>query len=214
MKKNGKPILLIVVALLWAVIFFVNPDAFHRALKILISFLKEMGQVLPFVLILAALLTEWIPSETVKRHLGESSGFRGALFAYLLGSLSAGPIYAAFPVALALKKKGASVRNLTILISTWAVIKVPMLFMELKSLGFRFTVIRYSLTLPTILLLGILMDKLVPGDKMAGELKFERKELLLPGKNCGGCGFGSCEEFAQSVDGNEKVLREKCLFLC
>lgn len=220
MRKKQKPYLIVLVLILWAIVFFLDHSVFQSAVAILTSFIKEMLQVLPFVLILSALVSEWIPAETVKRHLGEDSGSRGALFAYLLGSLSAGPIYAAFPVALALKKKGASVKNLTILISTWAVIKIPMLFMELKSLGPRFTLIRYCLTLPSILLLGMLMDKLVKKEAMSGEVILDEpsdpvKSALacLPGKNCGGCGFGSCEELARALKGDKTATSEKCILI-
>jgi uncharacterized membrane protein YraQ (UPF0718 family) len=180
-----------------------------------LGFLTEMVQILPFVLVLTALVSEWIPSETVKRHLGESSKLRGALFAYLLGSVSAGPIYAAFPLCLALKKKGASVRNLTILISTWAVIKIPMLFMELKSLGPRFTLLRYILTLPTIFILGFIIDRLVKPEEMAGSLEesLVKDISYLPGKNCGGCGFKTCEELYKSAKRDGNILRKSCIFL-
>ena len=218
MKKKGsnKKILLLLVVAAWICLFFLDRDTFLRAWIILRGFVLEMIQILPFVLVLTALVSEWIPSETVKRHLGDSSKFRGALFAYILGSLSAGPIYAAFPLCLALKKKGASVRNLTILISTWAVIKIPMLFMELKSLGPRFTLLRYALTLPTIFILGFIMDKLVKPEEMVGEMakKQESEDLsYLPGMNCGGCGHKTCLLLFQAVKGDRDKMREKCVLL-
>lgn len=220
MKKRKIPWLPILTVLLGLITYFVDPAALQKSLTILWSFLREMLQVLPFVLILASLVSEWVPSETIRRHLGEESGFRGSLFAYLLGSLSAGPIYAAFPLALALKKKGASVRNLTVMISTWAVIKIPMLFMELKSLGPRFTLIRYGLTLPSILILGLVMERLVKKEEMSPRGIEKRADPsrdavldLLPGTNCGGCGFGSCAALFRAYGGDEVTLRKKCLFL-
>jgi hypothetical protein len=47
--------------------------------------------------------------QTIENSLGEGSGVRGVLFSFLLGSFSAGPIYAAFPVCKMLLKKRISI---------------------------------------------------------------------------------------------------------
>ncbi len=214
MKKKKLNPLTITVIVLWLIVIIFDRERAQSGVLILLSFLKEMVQILPFVLILSALVGEWIPAQTVKRHLGEDSGFRGALFAYILGSLSAGPVYAAFPVCISLKKKGASVGNLTILISSWAVIKIPMLFMELKSLGLQFTALRYALTVPAIFTIGYILNRLVSNSQMTGLAVPEvRNEVSLPGKNCGSCGFGTCEELFQAVKGDKVLLKNKCSFM-
>ncbi len=214
MKKKKLNPLTIAVIVLWLIVIIFDRERAQSGGLILLSFLKEMVQILPFVLILSALVGEWIPAQTVKRHLGDDSGIRGAVFAYLLGSLSAGPVYAAFPVCIALKKKGASVGNLTILISSWAVIKIPMLFMELKSLGLQFTALRYALTVPVIFILGHIMNRLVSNSQMTGIVDPEQgNEAYLPGKNCGSCGFGSCEELFQAVKGDKVMFKNKCCFM-
>lgn len=63
--------------------------------------------ILPPVLVLIGLLDVWIPKETFIRHMGQDSGIKGLLFAFLLGSISAGPPIIAFPIAAMLAKKGA-----------------------------------------------------------------------------------------------------------
>jgi len=207
-----KNLLFFLTVAAYIAVFIADKNSFFHALSFLKMFVLEMIQVLPFVLFLAALISEWIPAKMVQKSLGEASGFQGVLFSILLGSISAGPIYAAFPVCLALYRKGASIRNLAIVISSWAVIKVPMLFMELKFLGPEFTGIRYLLTLPAILLLGYLMDRMIKPVDIKTSAEFD-KPILLPGKNCGTCGFASCADLKQFAGGNTEILKRKCPFL-
>lgn len=128
--------------------------------------LRGLGQVLaivPPVLVLLALFDAWVPKEIVERGLGPASGPRGVAFALLLGTAAAGPIYAAFPVGLSLRAKGARTANLVIFLGAWATIKVPMLMMESAFLGARFALLRLALTLPGIVGTGFLMERLEPG---------------------------------------------------
>lgn len=125
--------------------------------------LRGLGQILaivPAVLVLLALFDAWVPRATVERSLGPGSGLRGVAIALLLGTAAAGPIYAAFPIGLSLREKGARIANLVIFLGAWATIKVPMLMLESAFLGPRFTVIRFALTLPGILGCGFLMERL------------------------------------------------------
>jgi len=51
-----------------------------------------------------------------------------------------------------LLKKGASIKNIIIILSSWAVIKVPMLTIEAKFLGLKFMIVRYILTIMAIII--------------------------------------------------------------
>jgi uncharacterized membrane protein YraQ (UPF0718 family) len=70
----------------------------------------EMLKILPCAFILIALFEQWVKQETVIRHLGNDSGVRGYLWALLLGSMTVGGLYVAFPLAYTLRKKGASLK--------------------------------------------------------------------------------------------------------
>jgi len=129
------------------------------------QWLVGMGEVLaivPSVLVLIGLFDAWVPKEAVERGLGQRSGIRGVLLAVLLGTGAAGPLYAAFPIGLALREKGARTANLVIFLGAWATIKLPMLMMESAFLGARFAMLRLALTLPGILACGFAMELLEP----------------------------------------------------
>jgi len=126
------------------------------------TFLWEVLQILPPVTILMGLFDVWVPRPLVEQNIGKNSGLRGILFAILLGTAAAGPIYAAFPVALSLLRKGARMANIGIFLGAWATIKLPMIIMESTFIGLRFAILRLAITLPGVIGVGILLERLVP----------------------------------------------------
>ncbi len=79
----------------------------------------------------------------------------------MLGTAAAGPLYAAFPVARSLQRKGARLANLVIFLGAWGTIKLPMLILESGFLGFRFALLRLALTLAGVIGLGFVMDQIL-----------------------------------------------------
>ena len=127
-------------------------------------FLIEVIKILPPILILMGLLDVWISEDKIQDHLGKNSGIKGPILSIVLGTAAAGPLFAAFPIALSLGKKGVRTANLVIFLSSWATIKIPMLIMESSFVGFKFSILRLIITLPFIFLMGYLMEKFAPID--------------------------------------------------
>jgi uncharacterized membrane protein YraQ (UPF0718 family) len=150
-------------------LWLANRDAGFRAVTVTLGNLKEMLLVLPPIFIILGLLDVWVPRERMIRVMGEGSGMRGMLLAFLLGSAAAGPLYAAFPVAQVLLKKGASMRNVLILLGAWSTTKIPMLMFELTSMGPRFTTTRLIVDLGGILLIALLLERFM-NDKDRDEI--------------------------------------------
>ena len=53
--------------------------------------------IMPVIFLLTALLDLWVPKEKIMVFLGKESKANG-LFSFILGSISAGSVYAAFPM--------------------------------------------------------------------------------------------------------------------
>lgn len=123
---------------------------------------QEMLGVLPPIFILLGLLEVWVPRETIIRNLGDTSGARGITLSILLGAAAAGPLYVAFPVAVTMLRKGARFANITIFLFSWSTLKLPLLLFEASALGWRLTAARAAINLPAIILMGLLVDRLVP----------------------------------------------------
>lgn len=163
MKKELKRWLFLIIGVVgWAALFLLKREDAFRALKTAAGFLLEMAQILPPVTLLSAVTAVWMPKETVIALLGRASGIKGKLLSLFIGTIAAGPVYAAFPLCTVLLSKGASVSNITLILGAWAVIKLPMVLIEMKYLGFAFTGIRYAVALPLLILTSVLMEKLVP----------------------------------------------------
>ncbi len=139
-----------------------NPDVALAAGRSSRDFLLEIAGILPPVLILLGLFDAWVPRKLVEDHIGPDSGLKGAFLSIMLGSLAAGPLFAAFPVALSLQKKGARIGNIAIFLGAWAAIKVPMILLEASYLGLRFSLLRTGLSIVGILISGWIVERLVP----------------------------------------------------
>lgn len=193
--KTNKLLSLVILSYLSLLIF--NPDKSYEAFANSLYYVKEMLLIMPIILLLTSLIEAWVPKKTIENNFGENSGIRGSIFSFLLGSFSAGPIYAAFPVCKALLKKGANVSNIVIILSTWAVIKIPMLANESKFLGPKFMAVRWILTTISIFLMGYITSKIVKKDEIiADEINsFTQKEQLIINEEC--CmGCGLCTKIA------------------
>lgn len=208
LKKNK---LAVLVASAYLALAVFHPEKALGSLQNSVYYLKEMLQILPVVFLLTAVIEALVPRQLILRGLGAQSGWRGNLLALLLGSVSAGPIYAAFPIGKALLKKGASISNLVIILSAWAVIKVPMLANEAKFLGLRFMVFRWVLTVPVIFLMAFLSGKLVTTrDIPTEEGVTSPRALEVIGAYCIGCGLCAklMPECIAMKDGKAVLLRE------
>lgn len=121
----------------------------------------EMISVIPPIFVLLGLLDVWVDRATMMKYTGKGSGIKGVLIAFLLGSAAAGPLYAAFPVAGVMLKKGSSLFNVFIFIGAWSTTKIPMLTFEAASLGLTFMLIRLLLSIIGILLIAVTIEKLL-----------------------------------------------------
>ncbi len=187
LKKNK---LLVIVALAYIIISVIAPDKGLGAIKNSGYYLFEMLTVMPVVFLLTVFIDAWIPQDMIVRRLGEKSGVFGGVFSLLLGSLSAGPIYAAFPICKLLLKKGASIGNIIIILSSWAVIKVPMLANEAKFLGVKFMAVRWVLTVAAIFIMAWLSSHVIKKKDVPSEEIAENKApLFVKADYCIGCGL-------------------------
>jgi len=203
--------LVVLTALAYAVTLALDADLFWVALGNMWLYVREMLEILPAVFVLSALITVWVPPSVIMENFGASSGVRGKLISVLVGSVSAGPIYAAFPVTQSLLQKGASLGNVVVIISAWAVVKVPMLIVEARFLGIEFAFARYLFTVPAIMAIGALVaartsrdSVLQTGSDPGQEEPAEEITAALPGLNCGACGYDGCRAFGQAVSAGEQ----------
>lgn len=142
-------------------ILIIYPVIGQKSCSITWSNALEMLSVLPPIFILLGLLDVWVDRGIMIKLMGEKSGFIGISIAFFLGSAAAGPLYAAFPVAGVLLKKGSKLSNVLIFIGAWSTTKIPMLLFEATSMGWKFMLTRFLIDLPGIALIAYATEKLM-----------------------------------------------------
>ena len=179
MKKNAtakgtiRDVILLGITLSIAIILLsIFPDRQDIVFTTSWEFFVEMIWILPAVMILMGLFMVWVSKDIVVKYMGRTSGIKGLFLALLFGALPTGPLYAAFPVAAALIKKGACISNVIVFLSAWACIKIPQEMVELQFLGLNFMASRLILTIVFVSLMGVAIEHMIEwSDKKAIESK-------------------------------------------
>jgi uncharacterized membrane protein YraQ (UPF0718 family) len=117
--------------------------------------------VLPPIMILLGLMDVWISRERMMKYMGKDSGILGILLAIIIGSIGAGPMYAAFPFTAVLLKKGVRFSNIIIFMNAWCVTKIPTVLFEITYLGYEFTALRLAINVPGIIIMGYLTERFI-----------------------------------------------------
>ncbi|MDK2866626.1 MAG: hypothetical protein PWP51_1599 [Clostridiales bacterium] len=146
-----------------------SPSMGTSAFNLTLVNIQSMLKILPPIFILIGLLDAWVPRETMIRHMGHDSGIKGILIAFVLGSFAAGPLYAAFPVAAILLKKGARLSYVLFFLGVWSTSKLPMVLFEVTSFGLTFTLIHIISNL-TVFLIGAVLIESALGEKGSHEV--------------------------------------------
>lgn len=155
LKKFKLPFIIIFIYILLAIWM---PTIAKSSSRVTLDYFKEMALIMPPVFLLMGLIEVWIPKDKIQKWLGKDSGIKGGLISIALGTLPTGPLYVAFPMTASLLHSGASVNNMVLFLGSWAALKIPQLMIEIKFLGLSFTLLRFSLTLVALIIMGFIMD--------------------------------------------------------
>lgn len=166
-KKLVKRYIFFITALLITIMITVfNDDIGLQSFNIAFSSFKQMISVVPPIMIILGLIDVWIPREAMMKYMGDDSGIKGISLAILIGSIAAGPMYAAFPFTKVLLKKGVRFSNIIIFMNAWCVTKISTLMFEISSLGYKFTLARLLIDIPGVIIMGYLVHALMPKDEL------------------------------------------------
>lgn len=116
-------------------LLFISPEIGKKSFSITYDNLLEMLGVIPPIFILL-----------------------GVLLSFIIGATAAGPLYAAFPVAGVLLRKGTSIFNVLIFIGAWSTMKVPLLIFESTALGYSFSMLRLGLNIVGIPVIAFIIS--------------------------------------------------------
>lgn len=151
----------IICLIILIIMYFVNREIGRVAIEGTIENIWELVKLVPPVFVLLGLMDVWVPKEKMIKYMGDGSNFIGILLAFIMGAFAAGPLYAAFPIGAMLLRKGASIKNVMIFTGTWAACKVPMLLIEVSSLGAKFTIVRLVVEIIGIVLVAEMISRVI-----------------------------------------------------
>lgn len=137
------------------------------------DYIKFILSVMPAVFLLIGLFNVWVKKETVIKHMGHGSGFRGFLLAVLLAFTCVGGLFAALPISRQLYDKGSRIGVVMTYLGASCVCRIPMALWEASLLGWEFTAIRFAVSLPLIILSSIFIEKTLGNHKGIPEVVSE-----------------------------------------
>lgn len=129
------------------------------------SFCSFLLIIIP-IFICIGLLDVWIERETLVRIMGEKSGATGALVAYLLGLVTAVPLYALLPVAGILLKKGSKLSNVLIFLCSCTSIRIPLLLFLASYLGLKYALVTFILNTVVVSIIAFTIEKTLTHDEL------------------------------------------------
>ncbi len=123
------------------------------------DFFLTMLRILPFALVLISLFEVWVPDGFIERHMGEEAGVRGFAGAVVLAGMTIGGLYVALPAAYSLSRKGARLSVVFTYVGAAAVCRIPMTVFEASFMGLKFTLVRYAVSLPLVILTSVFLGR-------------------------------------------------------
>jgi uncharacterized membrane protein YraQ (UPF0718 family) len=139
----------------------------HRALSVMESGLLLTLSIAPMIavgLYLGGLARELADPNKVAPQLGTRSGWYGLALASLLGAVTPGGPFAAFPIVYALFLAGADIGAVIAYLTGWSLLALHrVIIWEIPLLGAEFSAVRVAACLPLPILAGWLARRMAYG---------------------------------------------------
>ncbi|QUI23410.1 permease [Vallitalea pronyensis] len=171
--KKKKPIVLFVFLGTYTIFIVLSMIISYEPGKVIFDnfylFIMDMFKLFPPAFILVGLFMVWIDRKVVEKYFGESSGLKGYISAILLACTTLYPFVVVLPMASGLYKKGAKLDIVLTYLGASAICRIPMSIFEATFLGFKFTAIRYIVSLPLIVFSSVIIGKLMKNKQLSFE---------------------------------------------
>ncbi len=156
-----KESLVVLVTVLYAWAYVVSPERAGQALVLSLKTAASVALIIASVFAALGLFGVLVDKQAVGRRLGHGTGVKTLLVAAGFGTVLVGPVYAVFPLLKAFREHGARWGVIVAIMTAWAV-KVPMIPLEMRFLGWEFSLVRSVLTVIVAVLMGLLFDRIMP----------------------------------------------------
>ena len=148
------------VLFIYGILFIIMPDKASTALRSSGKVFFNIIMPLCLVFILMLVLNIFLKPAYITKFLGKGAGIKGILLSATAGIISAGPIYAWYPMLKALREKGADDSLIAIFLGNRAV-KPFLLPIMISYFGWIYVLILTVFTIFGSLVIGFCVDVLV-----------------------------------------------------
>lgn len=139
---------MIAIALAFMLIAYLRHDGtLGKGLKAGGQSFLSLLPLLIAVFVVVGLSDLLIPRPLIARWLGRSAGFKGILLATVLGAFTPGGPFVSFPLVASLYGAGASIGPVVAFVTSWSLLALSRLPLEIGLVGPRLTLIRLTSTL-------------------------------------------------------------------
>ena len=149
----------------------------NQFFSVFVGYIRELWLILTAGFFLGGLLYQFIPAAIVERYLGEK-GFKSIAFASVAGVILPLCCIGTLPVALTLRRKGASLGSVLAFLVATPATSVSALIVCWKLLGVTFTVFIFFAVIFIGLVMGIIGDR----------IKISASDGATAGESRGCCG--------------------------
>ncbi len=108
---------------------------------------KQNALLIVLAFVIVGFVTVLSPEKLIQTWIGPNSSWRGIMLAEVLGMLLPGGPYVVFPLIAILSEAGAGIAPVITLITSWSTQSLLTISFELPLMGWRFTLIRWGLSL-------------------------------------------------------------------
>ncbi len=157
--SNSNRFLLLVTGIYIGIAFF-EPELIKNALWRTGEVLVKILPVLVLVFVVIYIINRYLNTQKIRKHLGEHSGWRGWVYAVIVGVLLAGPPYVLYPIFGDLQDKGMK-NSLIAVIFYNRNVKLQFLPALIYYFGLSFSIILSVYMILFSLLNGVLVGALV-----------------------------------------------------
>jgi len=151
-------------------------DAFASAVRDNLEALVLIVPRIAVALGLAGLIWVLLPRDRITSLVGKESGIRGLLIAVAAGMVTPGGPSAAFPLLAVLAGSGADRGAMVAYITSWSILGLQrILVWDVPFMGAEFSAIRVAISLPLVVLAGLIARWLPVDLRLAGAASVGRR---------------------------------------
>lgn len=150
-----------VMVVVYALVARLRPGKASEALS---AGAKQLASILPTFLAvfgIVGLFEVFVSPATIQNWMGATSGVKSLFVGATVGSVAAGPPPTAFPLAASLLRQGAWMPAVAAFVVAWVMVGIASLPFEAKTFGWRFAILRNSLSFLVAVGIGLVMGWLM-----------------------------------------------------